>query len=336
VVLHQTRTPGARNIVTCDLGRSAGTETTVPGVEGTFAEIVDLGVKRKDLFTGPASSGSGSRTFGGQFLAQSLTAAQRTVTQDRVAHSMHSYFLKGGQANTSVELEVIRLRDGRSFSQRQVVVSQQGAELFRTLISFQVPEAGLEWHKHAAIPVATPTNEQPYTDYSDYVESVLPPNERPWPGRSRPIKVRYVDSPPAVGDGPITSPQLMWMQINSDLGTKQELHTAGLAYLTDIGMDSVIALPHGYRWRDEEVTTASLNHSIWFHRPAEMNEWLLYEQRVEWTNRGRGLANGRFYDPAGQLIATCMQEGLLRWNSEAKMSSGDLVSGGNPESPGSG
>tara|TARA_A100001234_G_C12493070_1_gene328608 strand:+ start:81 stop:467 length:387 start_codon:yes stop_codon:yes gene_type:complete len=127
----------------------------------------------------------------------------------------------------------------------------------------------------------------------------------------------------------------MWMQISSDLGAKQELHTAGLAYLTDIGMDSVIALPHGYRWRDEEVTTASLNHSIWFHRPAEMNEWLLYEQRVEWTNRGRGLANGRFYDPAGQLIATCMQEGLLRWNNEAKMSSGDLVSGGNPESPGS-
>ena len=92
------------------------------------------------------------------------------------------------------------------------------------------------------------------------------------------------------------------------------VHDAGIAYLADLGMNPVILLPHGYSWRDERITEASLDHTMWFHRPARADEWLSYQQRVEVTRGGRGLARGLFHDTDGQLIATSMQEGLMRWH----------------------
>ena len=275
---------------------------------------MELRTEGDDVFVGPPSPDRGSRTYGGQFLAQSLRAAQRTVTDDRAVHSTHSYFLRSGDAAAPTELRVERLRDGRSFSQRQVVALQHGAEVMRSLISFHVPEDGLEWEQPITIDVAQPTVEQPYTDYGDVIETVLPLEEHPWPGRGRPMDVSYVN-PPIASDGePVTEPQLMWMRVHGPLGDDRALHDAGLAYLADLGMNPVILLPHGYSWRDDRLTEASLDHTMWFHRPAKADEWLFYDQRVESTSSGRGLASGRFYDLDGHLVATCMQEGLIRWN----------------------
>jgi acyl-CoA thioesterase II len=295
-------------------------------VIGSFAKVMDLKAEGEEVFVAPPSPDQGLRTYGGQVVAQSLGAAQRTVSADRAVHSIHSYFLKAGRAAEPTELRVERLRDGRSFSQRQVVALQDGAEVMRSLISFHLPEEGLEWEEPITIDVAPPTSEQPstdynastdysrYTDYSDVIESALSVAEHPWPGRVRPMDVRYVNPTTPVEGQPVTEPQLMWMRVHGPLGDDRALHDAGLAYLADLGMNPVILLPHGYSWRDERITEASLDHTMWFHRPAKADEWLYYDQRVESTSGGRGLASGRFYDLDGHLVATCMQEGLMRWN----------------------
>jgi acyl-CoA thioesterase II len=275
---------------------------------------MDLRTEGDDAFVGPSSPDRGARTYGGQLLAQSLAAAQRTVDDDRSAHSAHSYFLKAGRAAEPLELRVDRLRDGRSFSQREVVALQNGAEVMRSLISFHVPEPGLEWQEPITIDVAPPTSEQPYTDYGAVIESVLPVGEHPWPGRGRPMEVSYVNPPDTSQGQPVIEPQLMWMRVHGELGDDRALHDAGLIYLADLGMNPVILLPHGYSWRDDRITEASFDHAMWFHRPVRADEWLLYDQRAETTAGGRGLASGRFHDLDGHLVATCMQEGLMRWS----------------------
>jgi acyl-CoA thioesterase-2 len=275
---------------------------------------MELRAEGEDVFVGPPPPDRGLRTYGGQVLAQSLGAAQRTVSGDRAVHSTHSYFLKAGDAAKPLELKVDRLRDGRSFSQRQVTALQDGAEVMRSLISFHVPEGGLEWQEPIAVEAPPPTRDRPYTDYGEVIESVLPVGEHPWTGRGRPMDVRYVNPPTPSEAQSVTEPQLMWMRVQGPLGDDRALHDAGLAYLADLGMNPVILLPHGYSWRDDRVIEASLDHAMWFHRPARADEWLYYDQRAESTSGGRGLASGRFYDPDGRLVATCMQEGLMRWN----------------------
>ena len=274
---------------------------------------MDLRLAGDDVYVGPPSPDRGLRTYGGQVIAQSLAAAQRTVSDDRNVHSTHSYFLKSGVAGKPLELRVERLRDGRSFSQRQVTALQDDTPVMQSLISFHVPEDGLAWQEAITIDVEPPNRAQPYTDYSDVIEAVLPDAEKPWPGRDRPMDVRYVNPPKELDGRQVTEPQRMWMRMNGDLGGDQALHDAGLAYLADLGMNPVILLPHGYSWRDERITEASMDHAIWFHRSAKANDWLYYIQQAEVTAGGRGLASGRFYDLDGCLVATCMQEGLMRW-----------------------
>ena len=287
---------------------------TVAVVLDGFTAVMDLRAESENVFVGPVAPDRGRRTYGGHVLAQSLGAAQRTVAPDRTAHSIHSYFLRAGDAAEPLELRVERPRDGRSFSQRHVVASQRGVEVMRSLISFHVPEDGLAWEEPKASDVPPPTDEQPYIDYGDVIEVVLPVAERPWPGRGRPMDVRYVNPQMSPDREPTTEPQLLWMRILGELGDDRALHDAGLAYLADLGMNPVILLPHGYSWRDDRITEASLDHAMWLHRPTRVDDWLRYEQRVESTAGGRGLASGRFYDLDGHLVATCMQEGLMRWN----------------------
>lgn len=281
-------------------------------MSGRFARVMDLSDEGDDVYVGPTSPDRGQRIYGGQLVAQSLGAAQRTVSADRRVHSIHSSFLQSGDAARPVEYRVDRLRDGRSFSQRQVVAIQDGSEVMRSLLSFQVDEEGLEWQPELGAVLAPPTNAVPYTDYDDFTESMLAPDQRPWPGRDRPIDVRCVNPPTAPEGQPITEPQLKWMRVQGPLGDDLALHDAGLAYLSDTGMTATMPLPHGRRWNDEHLGLASLDHAIWFHRRARADEWLHHEQRVEITSQGRALARARFHDVDGQLVATCLQEGLMR------------------------
>ena len=279
-----------------------------------FASLVELESLSNDRFVAPSAPENGSRTFGGQLLAHTLRAAQLTVDSNKFVHSSHSYFLRPGNVDVATELLVEKIRDGKSFSARQVVAYQQGNELFRSVLSFQVPEVGLEWSPQVSFDVPTPQDD--LMSYYEFWESQAPNLHGPWHGRERPMDILYIN-PPGLPDGsPVTEPQLMWMRISEQLGNDRQLHETALAYLADATLIDHVLLPHGFRWQDDRLNGASLDHSMWFHRQAEADDWLLYEQRVETTGGARGLGSGRFFDQAGNLIATCVQEGLIRWDHQ--------------------
>ncbi len=277
-----------------------------------FEELMQLAPDGEDRFVAPIAPDRSARTYGGQFLAHTLRAAQQTVDDDRFVHSTHSYFLRAGDVDRETILEVQRIRDGRSFSQREVVAYQAGKEMFRSIISFHVPDEGLEYAPPVELEVPPPDAIE--ATYHDFWETILPPDQVPWPGRARPMEIRYINPPTAPEGEPITEPQLMWMSLRHPIGDERHLHDVGLAYLADATLVDHVMLPHGFRWQDERLTGASLDHAMWFHRPCRADEWLLYDQRVESTGSSRGLASGRYYTAAGELVATCMQEGLMRWS----------------------
>lgn len=271
-------------------------------------------ISAKDLgdgeFSAPASPDEGDTLFGGQFIAQCLAAADTTISGGKQVNSLHAYFLRPGDSDLPVAISVDRVRDGRSFSWRQTVARQSGKELFQMLASYQVPVESPEYARPRA-PVAPPPEDVPFT-YGQFTMDET--GEDTWHGMNRPMDIRYVNPPGAPRGEPVTESQLMWMRITERLPDTPAIHHAGLAYLSDATVVDHVMLPHGRRWQDAGFAGTSLDHALWFHRFARADEWLLFEQIVESTGGGRGLARGYFYDRGGLLIATCMQEGLMRWN----------------------
>lgn len=279
-----------------------------------FAPLLELEPFGDGSFTAPSSPDKGERMFGGQFLAQCLAAAVATIDGEDVerhCNSLHGYFLRPGDVDLPLALTVETIRDGRSFSSRQVVAEQRGKELFRLLASFQVPD---ETPEYAGMEMPTaPAPEAVQYTYDDF--TLAQTGEEGWYGSDRPVDIRYVNPPSAARGEPVTETQLMWMRINETLPEAVAVHQAGLAYLSDTTLVDHIPLPLGLRWQDAGFGGTSLDHAMWFHREARADEWLLFAQTVEATGGGRGLASGRFYERGGALVATCMQEGLMRWDT---------------------
>ena len=262
-------------------------------------------------FEAPPSPDKGERVFGGQFLAQCLAAAQTTVADNRRVHSLHGYFLRPGDVDAPSELTVEEVRDGRSFSARQVIARQGGKERFRLLASFQVPTE-TPIYVGAPMPEVPPPDAVSYT-YDDF--TLEQTGADAWYGTARPMDIRYINPPTAPPGEPVTEPQLMWMRIASALGDDEGEHDAALAYLSDSTLVDHVPLPLGRRWQDAGFGGTSLDHAMWYHRRARADAWLLFVQTVEATGGGRGLASGRFYTEDGTLVATCVQEGLMRWTT---------------------
>lgn len=275
----------------------------------TFAALMTLERLGGDHFAGPPSPDKGETLFGGQLLAQCLVAAAATIDGDRPVHSLHAYFLRPGDVDAPVEIEVERVRQGRAFSSRQVQARQQGKERFRMAASFQAPENSPAYCG-APMPDAPPPEEVDMT-YDDFALAELGASS--WPASDRPMDTRYVNPPQARGEA-VTAPQLMWMRVRAPLPADAALHQAGIAYLSDATLSDNALLPHGRRWHDPDLDGTSLDHCMWFHRPAKADEWLLFEQTAVVTGGGRGLVQGRFFDRSGNLVATCVQEALLRWS----------------------
>jgi acyl-CoA thioesterase II len=264
-----------------------------------------------DRYRGEPSPDRGAQTYGGHLLAQALAGAHATISDDRRVHSMHASFLRSGDPAQPLELHVDRLRDGRSFSQRNVRAVQNGNEVLRMAASFHVAEPGEEY-EGAVMPKVPPPHEVPLT-YAEHTRRES--GNADWPGEVRPMDIRYVNPPSAPRGVPITESQHHWMRISERLDDDPALHASGLAYLSDSTLVDHVVLPHGRRWQDPRLISTSLDHAMWLHRPFRADEWLLFDQRVESTGRGRGLASGRFFTEAGSLVATCLQEGLIRWGT---------------------
>jgi acyl-CoA thioesterase-2 len=294
-----------------ELARTAATELEIPGggqpVLDRLIALLDLEKIEENIFRGVSPAHSPVRVFGGQVAGQALVAAGRTVPEERRVHSLHAYFIRGGDPSVPIIYEVDRIRDGRSFTTRRVVAIQHGKAIFSLSASFQKDEPGIE---HAeAMPEGVPAPETLPTLMERAEGYAIGAHSRP-----RPIDLRYVNEPPWVtretGERPARNQ--VWMRADGKLPDQQLLHVCVLTYASDMTLlDSVLAR-HGVYWDTDKVLGASLDHALWFHRPFRADEWFLYDSASPTASGARGLATGRFFGADGTLIATVVQEGLLR------------------------
>ena len=258
-------------------------------------------------YSGRASDDSGNRIYGGQVLAQALAAMQDTAEQALIAHSMHAYFLRPGDPHTDVEYRVDKLRDGRSFSTRSVTASQHGKVIFSATGSFQRPEQGLE-HSIEMPAAAAPeqlVNEERRIDALFEKRGIS--NDYSWP-----IDIRYVDPPDLERPGPRPARELVWVKATGVLPSSQAVHQQVLAYASDNPILVPAFNPHGLGPLAEDVIATTISHSLWLHRPARADEWLLFDVNSDTTMSGRGMGQARIFSRDDQLVASAVQEGLVR------------------------
>jgi acyl-CoA thioesterase-2 len=261
----------------------------------------------EDIFTGTSHPMPSGRIFGGQVLAQAIIAAERTTDDDRVPHSMHGYFLRPGDASAGLTISVDRIHDGRSFSTRRTQAFQAGVPIFSMIASFEREDPGLEHQKDA--PVRVPSPEEVLAQRSE--APVHPLSERLL--SESPIEVLHVDGDLYSQAASVHVPrQSVWMRTRRPVGDDPAVHRAVLAYMSDMTIQESVLRAHGVSWSQPGLKVASLDHAMWWHRPARVDEWLLYVQESPSARAGRGLATGRIYDRAGALIASVAQEIMVR------------------------
>jgi len=270
-----------------------------------------LEVERIDkyLFIG-GSPKRPSRVFGGQVLAQSLNAAIRTVDEERIAHSMHAYFLRPGNPAKQIVYEVDPIRDGKSFTTRRVVAKQDGIPIFNTSVSFQVFEEGLS-HQIAMRPDAPPPEEL-QSDHDYWCEMARKYPDKFNAPKVEPIERLSVTRRDYINPQPDKPEQQMWFRALGDLGDDRSRHQTLLAFISDFGLLGTALSPHPYTGHSPNMQMASLDHALWFHREFRADEYLLYHIDSPTASGGRGFARGSFYNREGVLVASTTQESLLR------------------------
>ncbi len=267
-------------------------------------EILDLEAIEVNIFRGRSPDDDRQRIFGGQVAGQALVAAARTVEQGSV-HSLHAYFLRAGDPKTPLLYEVDRIRDGRSFTTRRVVAIQHGKAIFQLAASFHVAEDGFE-HSDPM-----PQAPDPET-LASLAQSSSSKSSSAWDRMQALMDIRYVTTRPLDRSGPLPPDQLVWMRANGTLGDDPVLHTCLLTYASDLTLLDTTLTPHGTSAANPSVMMASLDHAMWFHGPFRADEWLLYDQHTPAASGARGLATGRVFTRDGRLVASVVQEGLIR------------------------
>ncbi|NBN65555.1 acyl-CoA thioesterase II [Pannonibacter tanglangensis] len=277
----------------------------------TLLSILDLEPLEHNLFRGRSPQVGWQRVYGGQVIGQALVAASRTVSEDRHIHSLHGYFLRPGDPAVPIIYDVDRIRDGGSFTTRRVVAIQHGQAIFSMSASFQTLEDGLE-HQVDMPDVPMPEDLPSEKDLKEKFLQVAPDNVRKYWERERPIELRPVDLTHYFSAKKLGPTQHVWVRATSRLPDDQRIHQCVLAYASDMTLLDTSLFPHGKSVFSPDIQPASLDHSMWFHRPFRADEWLLYSTDSPSSSGGRGMNRGTLYSRDGQLIASTAQEGLIR------------------------
>jgi acyl-CoA thioesterase-2 len=288
----------------------------VPRSAAELVELLDLETIDLNLFRGRQPETLLQRVFGGQVAAQALVAGARTVDEGREVHSLHSYFLLPGDTAVPIVYDVERIRDGGSFSTRRIVARQHGRAIYFMTASFQSPEQGFE-HQDT-IPTVPAPEDCPGMD--ELFRARSPESADLWVREWAALELRYVgDSGPggALPDDERPSQSRLWIRMNGRLAQESGplLHRAVFTYASDMTLLGSTLVPHGRHIGDPAMQSASLDHTVWFHRPFRADEWLLYDQASPSASGSRGLAIGRVFTQGGVLVATVAQEGLIRHRS---------------------
>ena len=263
------------------------------------------------IFRGQSQDLGWGAIFGGQVLGQALSAAARTVPADRPVHSLHAYFLRQGDASRPVVYEVDLIRDGASFTTRRVVAVQKGHPIFTLAASFQGEEGGFD-HAASMPDVAGPEGLLSELEIARKFADHIPEPFRKMALAERPIEIRPVQRYNLLDPKPAPPRRQLWYRATGKLPDDPAVHRYLLAYASDFNFLVTAMLPHGASWVTPGMQVASLDHAMWFHRPFRMDEWLLYDVESPSANGARGLVTGRFYAQDGTLVASVVQEGLIR------------------------
>nr|WP_113864756.1 acyl-CoA thioesterase II [Brenneria salicis]NMN92338.1 acyl-CoA thioesterase-2 [Brenneria salicis ATCC 15712 = DSM 30166]RBP67678.1 acyl-CoA thioesterase-2 [Brenneria salicis ATCC 15712 = DSM 30166]RLM32351.1 acyl-CoA thioesterase II [Brenneria salicis ATCC 15712 = DSM 30166] len=274
-------------------------------------DLLNLEKIEERLFRGQSDDLGLRQVFGGQVVGQALCAAKQTVPIERGIHSFHSYFLLPGDSQKPIIYDVENLRDGNSFSARRVNAIQNGKPIFSMTASFQSPEQGFE-HQNV-MPVITPPEKlKSEQDIAESMAHLLPPQFRDKFTRPRPIEMRPVKSHNPL-KGEVEEPvRHVWCKANGPLPDDTRIHQYLLGYTSDCNFLLTALQPHGVGFLEPGMQVATIDHSMWFHRPFRLDDWLLYTVESTSASGARGFVRGQFYTRAGVLVASSVQEGVIR------------------------
>ncbi len=282
----------------------------MPASAAELVELLDLEQLDLNLFRGRQPTTMRQRVFGGQVAAQALIAAIRTAGQEYLPHSMHSYFLRPGDYSVPIIYDVERLRDGRSFATRRVVARQHGRPIYFQTVNFQQPEEGFE-HQDVMPDVGLPDSGRNFIELmasrGDLESEQL---ALEWAA----LDVRHLgNSRTGLPEDPMhPARSRLWVRVNGELSDDPREHLATFTYASDMTLLGAALVPHDVRIGSPDLQAASLDHSIWFHRPFRADRWWLYDQWSPSASGGRGLVLARTFTEDGTLVATVAQEGLIR------------------------
>lgn len=273
--------------------------------------ILDLEILEENLFRGRSPQDGWQRVYGGQVLGQALVAAVRTVPPERIAHSLHAYFLLPGDPTRPIIYNVDRVRDGGSFTTRRVTGIQHGRAMFVMSASFQILEPELD-HQGAMPAVPAPEDLPSEHDLTTKLLDHLPENMRAYWERERPIEMRPVDVSRYFAREKQAPEQMVWMRASGKMPDALPMHQCVLAYASDFTLLDTALIAHGKLMFDSDMQLASLDHALWLHRPFRADDWLLYVQDSPSSYGARGFCRGSIFTRDGVLVASVAQEGLMR------------------------
>ena len=277
-------------------------------------ELVDLLTLEKleeNIYRGISRNLVGKRVFGGQVLGQALRAA--SYTTDRPAHSLHAYFLYGGDINAPIIYEVDRLRDGKSFVSRQVRAIQHGRVIFSAMVSFANPEEGLNY-QHQEPEYPAPETLKSENELKEGILNFVPENVRASFMRERHVEIRPIDPVNPFQPQPEAPYNAHYIRTHDRIPKQLDdiaLHQAIVAFYSDFTLMTTALRPHGLSYISPSLQCASIDHAIYFHRSLRADEWMLYDMEATVSAASRGLNFGRMWQN-GQLVCSTVQEGLIR------------------------
>lgn len=272
--------------------------------------LLDVEEIDTDLYRGPRQPGGVGRVFGGQVVAQALEAAQRSAGE-KVAHSLHAYFMRAGDERHPIIYRVVRDFEGKSFATRRIIAMQRGEPILNMAASFQTPEEGLE-HQDAMPDVPMPDSLKTDQELRAGIMDRVPERFRRMFTRGRPIEIRPVNPRGWLEPQKMPPRQQSWFRAAAPLGDDPALHRAVLTYASDMALLGTASLPHGVNWMTHNMQSASLDHAVWLHEPFRADEWLLYDCDSPWAGHARGFNRGKIFTQDGRLVASTTQEGLIR------------------------
>ncbi|MFC1823259.1 acyl-CoA thioesterase II [Thermodesulfobacteriota bacterium] len=280
-------------------------------------KLLKLEQIEENIFRGQSQDLGFGTIFGGQVLGQALSAVSQTVPESRPVHSLHSYFLRHGDPAKPIVYDVDCIRDGSSFTTRRVRAIQKGRAIFNMSASFQIRESGFE-HQENAPEVPGPDGIESQLEMMRRMAHKIPEDVRDSYLSEKPIEMRPVDPMNFFAPEKREPIRYAWFRAISNLPDDPALHQYMLAYASDFQLFSISLYPHGQTFWNENLQTASLDHAMWFHRDFRMDDWLLYFMHSPNASGARGMNLGRIYTRDGKLIASVVQESLMRYYTPKK------------------